>query len=269
MLWTWGLLRLRGAAASPLFPIVLRDIWRRFQTAVGGGQTDPTKSSEPTRPTERYPMPSKKDLPYDVVEQMEHAEKHKETEVLQVSSKGKHPSEVHYQEETKRNEIKHGFLPNVFKVMSHRPAEFRALFAYYDAIMNKESERLSKADKELIAVATSVANRCLYCVTAHAAQHRVFSKLPTLADQVIVNWELAELSPRELAMLSFALAVTRAENITDEHFKKLEAHGFDLEDAWDIAMVSAFFALANRMAHFTDLRPNKEFYTMGRLPREK
>ncbi|XP_029459176.1 uncharacterized protein LOC115092468 isoform X2 [Rhinatrema bivittatum] len=220
MLWTWGLLRLRGAAASPLFPIVLRDIWRRFQTAVGGGQTDPTKSSEPTRPTERYPMPSKKDLPYDVVEQMEHAEKH------------------------------HGFLPNVFKVMSHRPAEFRALFAYYDAIMNKESERLSKADKELIAVATSVANRCLYCVTAHAAQHRVFSKLPTLADQVIVNWELAELSPRELAMLSFALAVTRAENITDEHFKKLEAHGFDLEDAWDIAMVSAFFALANRMAHF-------------------
>ncbi|XP_044295564.1 uncharacterized protein LOC123028108 isoform X2 [Varanus komodoensis] len=166
-------------------------------------------------------------------------------------------------------EVKSGFLPNVFKAMSHRPAEFRAFFAYYNAIMNKETGNLSKADRELIIVATSVVNDCPYCVIAHSALHRIYSKKPTLADQVIVNWKKADLSDRERAMLEFALAVCRAENITEEHFQKLEAHGFDREDAWDIGAISAFFAMSNRIAHFTDLHPNSEFYTMGRIPREK
>ncbi|XP_030050221.1 uncharacterized protein LOC115463654 isoform X1 [Microcaecilia unicolor] len=210
----------------------LFDVWR-------GGQNYCTQSAEDSRPIGRYPTPYKKDLPYDIVELMEEVE------------------------------TKSGFLPNVFKLLSHRPAEFRAFFAYYDAIMNKETGRLSKSDRELIVVATSTANRCPYCVVAHSAVHRIYSKHTTLADQVTVNWELAELSQRELAMLKFAMAVAHAENITEEHFKELEEHGFDREDAWDIAMVSAFFAMSNRIAHFTDLRPNKEFYTMGRLPREK
>ncbi|XP_029458691.1 uncharacterized protein LOC115092180 isoform X2 [Rhinatrema bivittatum] len=218
---------------------MLKGIWQEAQIAVGGGQMYCTQSAESSRPIGRYPIPYKKDLPYDIVELMEEVE------------------------------TKSGFLPNVFKVLSHRPAEFRAFFAYYNAIMNKETGRLSKADRELIVVATSTTNRCPYCVIAHSALHRIYSKQPTLADQVTVNWELAELGPRELAILSFALAVTHAENITDEHFKKLEVHGFDREDAWDMAMVSAFFAMSNRIAHFTDLRPNKEFYTMGRLPKEK
>ncbi|XP_042311443.1 uncharacterized protein LOC121924240 [Sceloporus undulatus] len=192
-----------------------------------------------TKSVGRYPIPNKKDLPYDIVELMEEVE------------------------------VKSGFLPNVFKVMSHRPAEFRAFFAYYNAIMNKESGNLSKADKELIIVATSIVNKCPYCVVAHSALHRIYSKKPTLADQVMVNWKMADLSARELAMLEFALAVCRAENITEEHFQKLEAQGFDREDAWDIGTISAFFAMSNRMAHFTDLHPNPEFFTMGRVPREK
>uniref|UniRef100_A0A8B9YW55 Carboxymuconolactone decarboxylase-like domain-containing protein n=1 Tax=Buteo japonicus TaxID=224669 RepID=A0A8B9YW55_9AVES len=126
--------------------------------------------------------------------------------------------------------------------------------------------RLSKADKELIIVATSAVNRCPYCVVAHGALHRIYSKQPALADQVIVNWKLADLSDRDLAMLEFALAVCRADNITEEHFQKLERHGFDREDAWDIGMISAFFAMSNRIAHYINLRPNKEFYTMGRTP---
>ncbi|KAM3940844.1 uncharacterized protein RB166_000715 [Leptodactylus fuscus] len=195
--------------------------------------------SEGPRPISRFPIPYKKDLPYDIVELMEEVEK------------------------------KGGFLPNVFKVMAHRPNEFRAFFAYYDVLMNKESGNLSIADKELIIVATSAKNNCPYCVAAHGALHRIYSKNKTLADQVIVNPELADLTPRQRAMLDFALAVAKAENITDEHFSKLEEHGFDREDAWDIAMVTAFFAMANRVAHVTDMRPNEEFYTLGRLQREK
>ncbi|XP_075583235.1 uncharacterized protein LOC104025297 [Pelecanus crispus] len=196
-----------------------------------------TKEESAARPIGRYPVPNKKDMPYDIVELMEEVE------------------------------MKIGFLPNVFKAMSHRPAEFRAFFAYYNAIMNKDTGRLSKADKELIIVATSAVNRCPYCVVAHGALHRIYSKQPALADQVIVNWKLADLSDRDLAMLEFALAVCRADNITEEHFQKLERHGFDREDAWDIGMISAFFAMSNRIAHYIDLRPNKEFYTMGRTPR--
>ncbi|XP_010724559.1 uncharacterized protein LOC104915377 [Meleagris gallopavo] len=197
-----------------------------------------TTDDSSVRPIGRYPVPNKKDMPYDIVELMEEVE------------------------------VKTGFLPNVFKAMSHRPAEFRAFFAYYNAIMNKETGRLSKADKELIIVATSAVNRCPYCVVAHGALHRIYSKQPTLADQVVVNWKLADLSGRDLAMLEFALAVCRADNITEEHFQKLEAHGFDREDAWDIATIAAFFAMSNRIAHFVDLRPNKEFYNMGRTPYE-
>ncbi|XP_030631724.1 uncharacterized protein si:ch211-175m2.5 [Chanos chanos] len=187
----------------------------------------------------RYPVPYKKELPYDIVELMEEVE------------------------------MKGGFLPNVFKVLSHRPAEFRAFFAYYNALMNKETGNLSKADRELIVVATSAHNNCLYCVISHSALHRIYSKKPNLADQVAVNYPSAELSARERAMLDFALAVCRSDTITEEHFRSLEAHGFDREDAWDIGAIAAFFAMSNRLAHLTDMRPNTEFYTMGRMPRNK
>ncbi|MEE6519497.1 hypothetical protein FKM82_031354 [Ascaphus truei] len=198
-----------------------------------------TQSEGSSRPISRYPIPYKKDLPYDLVELME-----------EVETKG-------------------GFLPNVFKALAHRPAEFRAFFAYYNALMNKETGNLTKADRELVVVVTSASNGCPYCVIAHSALHRIYSKKPTLADEVIINWELAELKQREHSMLEFALAIAKAENITEKHFAKLEEHGFDREDAWDIAMISAFFAMSNRISHFMDLRPNKEFYTLGRLPREK
>ncbi|XP_053155987.1 uncharacterized protein LOC128346585 [Hemicordylus capensis] len=230
-------LRRRGAV-SFLHLNVLGSFWRRSQT-VALSHAYSTEGGSTPKLTWRYPIPNKTDLPYDIVELMEEIE------------------------------VKTGFLPNVFKMMSHRPAEFRAFFAYYNAIMNKESGNLSKADKELIIVATSVVNRCPYCVIAHGALHRIYSKKPTLADQVTVNWKMADLSNRELAMLDFALAVCRADNITEEHFQKLEAHGFNREDAWDIGAISAFFAMSNRIAHFTDTHPNPEFYTMGRIPREK
>ncbi|KAM6301650.1 uncharacterized protein O3Q21_013240 [Podargus strigoides] len=226
-------LRLRPVRRPLLSLSASGGLWKQPQVAYG------TKEESPPRAVGRYPVPNKKDMPYDIVELMEEVE------------------------------MKTGFLPNVFKAMSHRPAEFRAFFAYYNAIMNKDTGRLSKADKELIIVATSVVNRCPYCVIAHGALHRIYSKQPALADQVIVNWKLADLSDRDLAMLEFALAVCRADNITEGHFHKLERHGFDREDAWDIGMISAFFAMSNRIAHYVDLRPNKEFYTMGRLPRGK
>ncbi|CAM2114701.1 unnamed protein product [Caretta caretta] len=224
--------------ASPRPLLLSGSLWGRAQTAAISHAYS-TQAGSTRRPTGRYPIPNQKDLPYDIVELMEEVE------------------------------MKSGFLPNVFSVMSHRPAEFRAFFAYYNAIMNKERGRLSKADKELIVVATSVVNRCPYCVIAHGALHRIYSKKPALADQVVVNWKLADLSDREQAMLEFALAVSHSDNITEEHFQKLEAQGFDREDAWDIGMIASFFAMSNRIAHFTDLRPNEEFYTMGRIPRDK
>lgn len=187
----------------------------------------------------RYPIPHKKDLPDDIVEVME-----------EVESKG-------------------GFLPNVFKALSHRPAEFRAFFAYYNELMNKETGNLTKADRELIVVATSIFNKCLYCVVSHSALHRIYSKKPTVSDQVIVNYQTAELSPREKAMLDFAMTVCCCDTVTEKHFQSLKEVGFDEEDAWDIAAIAAFFAMSNRLAHLTDMRPNVEFYNMGRVPREK
>ncbi|XP_005913462.1 uncharacterized protein si:ch211-175m2.5 [Haplochromis burtoni] len=198
-----------------------------------------SSSGSPPEKISRYPIPYKKDLPYDIVELME-----------EVESKG-------------------GFLPNVFKVLSHRPAEFRAFFAYYNELMNKDTGRLTKADRELIVVATSIYNRCLYCVVSHGALHRIYSKNPTLCDQVIVNYENADLAPRERAMLDFAMAVCRCDTITEQHFKSLEEAGFDREDAWDIAAIAAFFAMSNRLAHLTDMRPNLEFFNLGRIPRDK
>ncbi|XP_007945186.1 uncharacterized protein LOC103202164 [Orycteropus afer afer] len=182
----------------------------------------------------RYPIPYKKDLPFDIVELMEEIEK------------------------------KAGFLPNLFKVLSYRPLEFRAFFSYYNAICNKETGHLSRADKELIILVTSIANRCLYSVVVHSALYRVYSKNPVLSDQVCVDWRKSDLPARDKAMLEFALAVSQADDITDEHFKKLEGHGFDRDDAWDIAAIAAFYAMSNRLAHFVSLVPNKQFYLLGR-----
>ncbi|CAN9515028.1 unnamed protein product [Ophioblennius macclurei] len=196
-------------------------------------------SGSPPEKVSRYPVPNKKDLPFDVLEMMEEVDK------------------------------KSGFLPNVFKALSHRPGEFRAFFSYYDELMNKETGRLTKADRELIVVATSIHNKCLYCVVSHSALHRIYSKNPILSDQVVTNYKNADLTPREMAMLDFAMAVCRSDTITEQHFESLEKVGFDREDAWDIAAIAAFFAMSNRLAHLTDMRPNVEFYNMGRIPRDK
>jgi uncharacterized peroxidase-related enzyme len=157
-----------------------------------------------------------------------------------------------------------GFVPNVFLAMAHRPDELRAFLAYHDALMERDSG-LSKAERELIVVVTSAANDCLYCVVAHGAILRVRSKRPLLADQVAVNWRGADLSDRERAICEAAtvLAVDPV-RFGDEHRAQLSAVGLSDEDIWDLGAVTAFFALSNRMAHLTDMRPNDEFYLMGR-----
>jgi uncharacterized peroxidase-related enzyme len=165
---------------------------------------------------------------------------------------------------------KAGFVPNVFLALAHRPAEFRAFLAYHDALLLKEESGLSKGEREMIIVATSGANNCLYCVVAHGAILRVYEKKPLVADQIAVNHRKADISPRQKAMLDFALKVTRASHeVADADFDALRAHGFSAEDIWDIAAISAFFGLSNRMANVMSLRPNEEFYLMGRIPREK
>jgi uncharacterized peroxidase-related enzyme len=165
---------------------------------------------------------------------------------------------------------KAGFVPNVFLALAHRPAELRAFLAYHDALLVKEGGRLSKGEREMIIVATSGANHCLYCVVAHGAILRVYEKKPLLADQVAINHRKADITPRQKAVLDFALKVARASHeIADADFEALRAHGFDDEDIWDIAAISAFFGLSNRMANVISLRPNDEFYLMGRVPRNK
>jgi uncharacterized peroxidase-related enzyme len=188
----------------------------------------------------RYPVPDLKDLPADLRDR-----------ILEVQEKA-------------------GFVPNVFLALAHRPAELRAFLAYHDALLLKEGGALSKGEREMIIVATSGANHCLYCVVAHGAILRVYEKKPLLADQIAVNHRKADITPRQRAMLDFALKVTRASHdVGDADFEGLRAHGFDDEDIWDIAAISAFFGLSNRMANVINMRPNNEFYLMGRVPREK
>ncbi|WP_417452653.1 peroxidase-related enzyme [Kiloniella sp.] len=187
-----------------------------------------------SRPISRYPVPELNALPDDIKEK-----------ILAVQEKA-------------------GFIPNVFLVLAHRPEEFRAFFAYHDALMNKESN-LSQADREMIIVATSSDNACHYCVVAHGAVLRIRAKNSLIADQIATNYRKADISPREMAMLDFALKVSNdAQSTNDEDFEKLQAHGFTEEDIWDIAAITALFGLSNRMANFTSMRPNDEFYSMGR-----
>ena len=185
----------------------------------------------------RYPVPSLAELPEDI-----------RARIMEVQEKA-------------------GFVPNVFVALAHRPAEFRAFFAYHDALLLKEGG-LSKAEREMIVVATSGANDCLYCVVAHGAILRIYSKNPLLADQVAVNYRKADLSPRQRAMLGFAIKVAlHSAAIEDADFDALRAHGFADEDIWDIGAIAAFFALSNRMANMISMRPNDEFYLLGRPPR--
>ena len=157
-----------------------------------------------------------------------------------------------------------GFIPNVFLILSHRPNEFRAFIAYHDALMERKSG-LSKAEKEMIVVATSSDNACQYCVIAHGAILRIRAKNPLIADQVSINYKKADISERQKEMLRFALKVSNdSKSVSDSDFAELSKHGFSEEDIWDIAGITAFFGLSNRIANFTSLRPNPEFYQMGR-----
>ena len=159
---------------------------------------------------------------------------------------------------------KSGFIPNVFLVLAHRPEEFRAFFAYHDALMDKPGN-LSKAEREMIVVATSNANQCQYCVVAHGAILRIRAKNALIADQVAVNYRKADITPRQKAMLDFAMKVAfEAYAISDDDIAILAGHGFDQEDAWDISSIAAFFGMSNRLANVTSMRPNDEFYTLGR-----
>ncbi|MBN8411657.1 MULTISPECIES: peroxidase-related enzyme [Halomonas] len=164
---------------------------------------------------------------------------------------------------------KAGFIPNVFLMLAHRPAEFRAFFAYHDALMERESDTLTKAEKEMIVVATSARNRCLYCVVAHGALVRLYSKDPLLADRVAINHHSADLSERHRVMLDAAIHCgIDVGELTEEWMTRLEAVGFTQDDIWDIGAICAFFGLSNRLVTLTGTPPNPEFYLMGRVPRE-
>jgi len=163
---------------------------------------------------------------------------------------------------------KAGFVPNVFLALARRPDEFRAFFAYHDALMLKDGG-LTKGEREMIVVATSAANQCHYCVIAHGAILRIYEKKPLIADQVAVNYRKADITPRQRAMLDFALKVAlRAHEVEDADYTRLREQGFSDEDAWDIAAIAAFFAMSNRLANTSSMRPNDEFYVMGRLPKK-
>jgi uncharacterized peroxidase-related enzyme len=190
-------------------------------------------------PISRFPVPALESLPEDIRQR-----------ILAVQEKS-------------------GFVPNVFLVLAHRPEEFRAFFAYHDALMEKEGG-LSKAEREMIVVATSAANECPYCVVAHGAILRVRAKDPRIADQVAVNWRKADLTARQHAMLAFAEKVALdSARVGEPDFAALREAGFGDEEIWDIAAIAALFALSNRMANVTGMRPNDEFYLLGRLPRDK
>lgn len=164
---------------------------------------------------------------------------------------------------------KSGFVPNVFLTLAHRPEEFRAFFAYHDALMDKPGP-ITKAEREMIVVATSNANQCQYCVVAHGAILRIRAKNPLIADQIAVNYRKADITPRQRAMLDFAMKVCQtSDEVEEADFAALHAHGFNDEDIWDIAAITAFFGLSNRIASFSSMMPNPEFYLMGRLPKQK
>jgi len=191
------------------------------------------------RPISRFPVPSLDELPDDI-----------RGRILEVQEKS-------------------GFVPNVFLTLAHRPDEFRAFFAYHDALMLKPSG-LTKGEREMIVVATSGANNCVYCVVAHGAILRIYEKNPLIAEQVATNYRKADIPPRQKAMLAFAMKVATASGtVEDADFEALRPHGFSDEDIWDIGAIAAFFALSNRMANLIAMRPNDEFYLLGRLPREK
>lgn len=188
----------------------------------------------------RYPLPDLNSLPLDI-----------QTRILEVQQKS-------------------GFIPNVFLTLARRPDEWRAFFAYHDALMLRQDSGLSHGDREMIVTATSAANHCLYCVVAHGAILRIYEKKPLVADQVAVNHRKADISPRQRAMLDFAMKVcTVSHTVESADFEALQAHGFSDEDIWDIAAITAFFGLSNRMANVTGMVPNPEFYTLGRIPRAK
>ena len=192
-----------------------------------------------TAPISRFPVPDLKDLPADIRGRI---------------------SEV---------QEKAGFVPNVFLALAHRPAEWRAFFAYHDALMEKEGG-LTKAEREMIVVATSGANQCQYCVVAHGAILRVRAKNPLIADQVAINYLKADLTPRQRAMLDFAMQVAlEAASVEEADFAELREQGFSDDDIWDIGAIAAFFALSNRLANLSAMRPNDEFYLMGRVPKSK
>ena len=188
----------------------------------------------------RYPAPALESLPDDI-----------RARILEVQEKS-------------------GFIPNVFLAFARRPAEWRAFFAYHDALMLKEDGSLTKGDREMIITTTSAANQCVYCVVAHGAILRIYEKKPLVADQVAINHRKADIPPRQRAMLDFAMKVCEASHtVEDSDFAALHAHGFNDEDAWDIAAITAFFGLSNRMASFSGMQPNPEFYLMGRMPKAK
>jgi uncharacterized peroxidase-related enzyme len=188
----------------------------------------------------RYPAPALEDVPEDI-----------RARILEVQAKS-------------------GFVPNVFLALARRPDEWRAFFAYHDALMAKDGGALTKGDREMIVTATSAANNCLYCVVAHGAILRIYEKKPLVADQVAVNYRKADISPRQRAMLDFAMKVClRSAEVNEADFHTLREHGFSDEDIWDIAAITAFFGLSNRMANFSNMMPNPEFYLMGRVPKAK
>ena len=186
------------------------------------------------QPISRFPVPTLDELPADIRERIEAVAE------------------------------KSGFIPNVFLVLANRPDEFRAFFDFHDAIMLRDSG-LTKAERELIVVATSAANDCTYCVVAHGAIARIYAKNPLIADQVAINYRKADLTDRQKAMLAFALKVgQRSSEVVDEDLDELRAHGFTDDDIWDIGAIASFFALSNRMANLTSMRPNDEFFAMAR-----
>jgi uncharacterized peroxidase-related enzyme len=193
----------------------------------------PTPNNK-TLPISRFPVPKLKDLPEDIRTRIEAVQE------------------------------KSGFIPNVFLVLAHRPDEFRAFMAYHDTLMDK-AEGLTKAEREMIVVATSAANQCQYCVVAHGAILRIRAKNPLVADQISINYRKADITPRQRAMLDFAMKVAlEAETVGEEDFKALKKQDFSDDEIWDIGAIAAFFALSNRMANLTAMRPNDEFYNMAR-----